>query len=613
MSQEQLEKNNLENSPDKSQGAIAPEKSLAEKRADRLRELENQLATFNVSGDPTLKEIANRQESALSEELAAMDRIGIKITESTRNLIYEELAARTASERKRFDELRAERAQLKKDILVDDFLEKIRELQLEVNIAELKKIITSSDILDLDRHANRQKIEINEESWDILWEKGGKDLKTTFGKLLRMELANSQYAEMLTDSTVDFGKAEEKNVLGQSVDLEDLSDLELVGLGVEKIKNIIRDMLTDQESRIVQGNFSNVLVSEKSSYVLKTMRKMDDEVDEKKQEQSFFSYSIFKEAFGEEFLPRQAVLKSQADGKVYVLQEKQDFDKSKLLKNGTVDELIENEEFSKIFEKKENREKFERFLSGIENLYARHQFVLDILGENVLVGFDDANNLDIKLLDYGGWQNDAENKWGDDHEALQGFIGKLRNFSDRMEMREEFEKENFKNIEFKNMSQLQCWDRIKDFDFASKFAGLEIVVIDDEEKWKSVYGSNDSKSSHNPKTIILKKEIFDRQDITDGDISWLIHEIGHIDFYNGLGENLDEYMEKYYQTGEYANSEMEQKAFEKQFQFLKSIGKTKTECVAVIENYLEKTFAENQEGEKSKERGQIMGYINMVY
>lgn len=408
------------------QDAVEAEKSPAEKRAKRLEDIERQLVTFYIGGDLALEEIVDKQRQALEDEMQRMNSSDPALVARIKKLIDDELVARTVNERKRFDELRAERAQLKKDILVDDFLEKIRELQLEVNLDELKKLIASSDILDLDRHTNRQKIEINEKSWDILWEKGGKDLKTMFGKLLRMELANSQYVEMLADPTVDFAKAEENNVLGQSVSLEDLSDLELVGLGVEKIKDIIRDILNDQESVIAQGNFSNVLVSEKSSYVLKTMRKMDDEVDEKKQEQSFFSYSIFKEAFGEEFLPRQAVLKSKTKGEIYVLQEKQDFKKSEVLKNGTVGGIIESQEFKKILEKKENKEKLERFLVGIENLYAEHQFVLDILGDNIFVGADDNGNLDIKLIDYGGWQNDAENRWGDDFKVVQDFIEKLR-------------------------------------------------------------------------------------------------------------------------------------------------------------------------------------------
>ena len=138
-------------------------------------------------------------------------------------------------------------------------------------------------------------------------------------------------------------------------------------------------------------------------------------------------------------------------------------------------------------------------------------------------------------------------------------------------------------------------------------------MIDDEEKWKNVYGSNDSKSSYSPKTIILKKEIFDREDISDDNLGWLAHEIAHIDFYNGLGNGLEAYMQEYYAAGEYTESEMEQKAFEKQFQFLKSIGKSKDDCAAMIEKYLDESFDKDQKDERANEQANLTRYIERVY
>lgn len=182
-----------------------------------------------------------------------------------------------------------------------------------------------------------------------------------------------------------------------------------------------------------------------------------------------------------------------------------------------------------------------------------------------------------------------------------------------LEMRRAFEAEGFEKMEFKKMSELQGWKRLRNFDLADQFADLKIVVIDDEEMWKSEYGSNDSKSSHNPKTIILKKEVFDRKDISDENLSWLVHEIGHIDFYESLGDQLEDYMKKYHETGKYAESEMEQKAFEAQFGFLKSIGKSKSECVAMIEKYLEKSFSEDKQEEKTNELNWIMKYLDSAY
>jgi hypothetical protein len=163
------------------------------------------------------------------------------------------------------------------------------------------------------------------------------------------------------------------------------------------------------------------------------------------------------------------------------------------------------------------------------------------------------------------------------------------------------------------MPELQCWNKIGSSDFAKKFAGLTVVVIDDNRKWQEIYGSNDSKSSYSLKTIILKKEVFDREDIPDENLSWLVHEMGHIDFYDGLGDGLDAYMKEYYAAGKYTESEMEQKAFELQFKFLKSIGKTEEECLGMMEKYLAKSFQEDQKNERKQEFEQIRKYVENVY
>lgn len=206
-----------------------------------------------------------------------------------------------------------------------------------------------------------------------------------------------------------------------------------------------------------------------------------------------------------------------------------------------------------------------------------------------------------------------EEKLNQENEIRSVEIGEQRNVDTRRILQESFEQYDFEKIEYKSMSELQCWSRLSGFDFAKKLADLKIVVIDDDEKWKSVYGSNDSKSSYYPKTIILKKEIFDREDISDENLSWLVHEMGHVDFYDWLGEGLNEYMEQYYATGKYTESEIEQKAFEKQFEFLKSIGKTKEECLDMMEKYLTDSFEEGQENKKQQEFEQIKKYLENVY
>ncbi len=172
---------------------------------------------------------------------------------------------------------------------------------------------------------------------------------------------------------------------------------------------------------------------------------------------------------------------------------------------------------------------------------------------------------------------------------------------------------DFENVEVKKMSELPYWEKINKFLGDKGITESEVIIIGDEEKWKSIYGSNDSKSSSKPKAIILKKEIFDQENISDENMSWLIHEIGHIEFYKSLGEKLDEYMEEYHKKGEYTSSEMEKEAFKIQFEFLKSIGKTKEECLDFIKKYLDDSFKKEEETEKEKELTQIGKYLSEVF
>lgn len=172
---------------------------------------------------------------------------------------------------------------------------------------------------------------------------------------------------------------------------------------------------------------------------------------------------------------------------------------------------------------------------------------------------------------------------------------------------------DFENVEVKKMSELPSWDKINKFLSDNGIEDRDVIIVDDEEKWKSTFGSNDSKSSHKPIAILLKKQIFDCGDISEENMSWLVHEIGHIDFYKKLGEKLDEYMEAYHKKGEYTDSDMEKEAFNLQFEFLKSIGKTEAECADFINKYLEKSFSSDEQEEKEKESKQIEKYLSAIF
>ena len=170
-------------------------------------------------------------------------------------------------------------------------------------------------------------------------------------------------------------------------------------------------------------------------------------------------------------------------------------------------------------------------------------------------------------------------------------------------------------FEVKEMQKLPCWNEIASF-FEKRnvkgFDNIKVVVIDDEDFWKNFYGSNDSKSSYKPKTIILKKSVFEKEKLSTEDVSWLVHEIGHLMFYDNLGDQLEQYMEEYHKTGKYTDSKMEQQAFELQFEFLKSEGVSKEECVDFVNRYLGKAFADDEYG-KIEELKQITKYIEAVY
>jgi len=170
---------------------------------------------------------------------------------------------------------------------------------------------------------------------------------------------------------------------------------------------------------------------------------------------------------------------------------------------------------------------------------------------------------------------------------------------------------DFENVEIKKLSELPCWSKINNFLSDKGITDSDVIIVDDEKNWESIYGSNNSKSSHNPNVIILKKEIFNNENISNENISWLIHEIGHIEFYKNLGDKLEEYMEEYHARGEYTNSIMEKNAFQFQFEFLKKSGQTKDECLGFIRKYLDDSLGSDESREKEFE--QIRKYADGVY
>lgn len=208
----------------------------------------------------------------------------------------------------------------------------------------------------------------------------------------------------------------------------DFSDAQISELDA---KEIVRNLPNDNNVQIIHGTYWDVSISEKFNYVLKTMREMEDPLENEKQKQSIFNYPKIKEVVGSEFFPKQIIIKSKLTGEMQILQEKQDLQKKEVLKIETVNNLIGNAQeskFKEIFAKKENRDKLERFLFGVEKLIEKHSLILDLLGDNLFVGNDEKGEFDIKLVDYGCFKIDKQNKWADDINAVSQFIEKIRKF-----------------------------------------------------------------------------------------------------------------------------------------------------------------------------------------
>jgi len=168
---------------------------------------------------------------------------------------------------------------------------------------------------------------------------------------------------------------------------------------------------------------------------------------------------------------------------------------------------------------------------------------------------------------------------------------------------------DFKDFEIKRIEDLKHWDKIKSFLENSnlKAEGIRVIVIDNEEYWKNFYGSNPSKSVVEPKTIILKKEVFEQD------------EIGHLSFYDFLDDKKGEYMAGVKERQKYTETAMESIAFQKQMDYLKSIGKTREQCLTFMKSYVDESSGSDEnldsteKERKQKELEQLIQYVNGVF
>jgi len=181
--------------------------------------------------------------------------------------------------------------------------------------------------------------------------------------------------------------------------------------------------------------------------------------------------------------------------------------------------------------------------------------------------------------------------------------------------------ENAGGIEVKGLDELKHWDRIKEYLEKNNLAPKEmkVIVVDNDEYWDAFFGSNPSKSVIEPKTIVLKKDIFENESASDEDLSWIVHEVGHVSFYDFLDDKKDGYMDEVQKQQKYTDTAMESVAFQTQVDYLKSLGRSKEACQAFMRSYVEESSAPEesmdgaQKASKQQELEQLAQYVDGVF
>jgi len=298
---------------------------------------------------------------------------------------------------------------------------------------KLLDILASSKIIDFDRGELVRLLGINMEDKELVSRISiNEELNYKFGKILRGQLVASEYRELLLAHDVEFAGRDEFEKSGASKILNyagnEINDPEIIELKIENVKQIIREILNDEESIAGQGMFWNVLISKEMPYVLKAERHIEDERKTEYRERALFYYPVIRDAIGKRFLPRQAILKSESANRLYVLQEKENLSKMIKIKSSSVDKLLEGsygQEVLEALKDEKNKQTLRDFIQGVENLYDQHKLMIDVEGDNLFFQVV-AGNLEIKLVDYGCFEDRYKSRH-DDIAKSQASIEKLKN------------------------------------------------------------------------------------------------------------------------------------------------------------------------------------------
>jgi len=119
-----------------------------------------------------------------------------------------------------------------------------------------------------------------------------------------------------------------------------------------------------------------------------------------------------------------------------------------------------------------------------------------------------------------------------------------------------------------------------------------IIAVVPDDLW--VKGSQPSESTAERKLILVKQSYFEARENPD-EIAWMIHELAHCQKFldSGSPEEYQGDMQKFAFDDlkteyPYPNNPVEQSTFTKQFQYLKGLGKSRENVLAMISEYYDK-------------------------
>ena len=428
---------------------IKIQKSPSEERAERLAQIDEDLKIFNYHpvSFAERQEVNEQRQNDFKNKIEELEKnLETKIDKESVDAIHKNMVEdnieQAQKENEKFDQLKFEKQELLNINLAEDFISSLESFGIAVPQEERSRLIdvlTSPELVDFDRNELVRMMGIDFKDKELTERLSiNKDLNGKFQKILRGQLVSSEYRELLITHDAKLADKEEyeKSGAGEMVEYsgQEINDLEIVDFGMEKVKQMVRDILDDNESSAGQGVFWNVLVSQKSPFVLKAERNFEDKNKLEYRERSLFYYPIIRDTIGKRFLPRQAILRSESTNRFFVLQEKQELGKMVAIKSSTIDKVIDGsygQEVMEALQTEENKQELREFVTGAEKLFQQHQLMIDVMGDNLFFQVADGK-LIIKLVDYGCF----ENRWGDKQREVindivkgQELIEKLKTLS----------------------------------------------------------------------------------------------------------------------------------------------------------------------------------------